>query len=1004
MIIRTYQRRNRPGRSLSESGNPCGDGVGSSGSQESIWGSSQEPAPFAFPSSQESCWSQSSDYGSSTRSFKSSRRQSYDDDFGEDTLAGMRSRPPISRSISERPAFTATKKNGDEVIPRGKLKKALSDFPDLISNGTRNNTSRELERRHDKDSQESGSSRPKRGLAWGDGSNDASHWVTAAPTSTLMEAQESGEMMEHVDEANFALDGLRQGQPVRIQRASLTSLLSLCCSMQRRRMLRTHGMAKPLLDAIVALPTDDPPLALAAAAVLYLLAIDSQDEDLLDSEPCVRFLMKLLGTQSSQPVVKKGLSAFGSKLAAFAKATVPRSGISVGGVDRGAAVVSKVRELFKSLQEQGTGRGNLSEENGILQGEEISSKWLALLTLEKACISTVVLEDSSAEAVRKVGGRFKERLRELGGLDALSELAASCVGNLKKALKSEDTSDIIDLDLASLEKNEKSGGIGVLLRCLRVMENVTFLSEQNQKHLLELKLSRGNASGTESFIGLTINAINTLSDLAQRQKERKEVVKTEKHLAPSHPQKDTESATWPKGKRQRSLAECFRSSENSEANSKLESEKAEPSTSGHHTTSSLLTFKRRKSSLSSSSQPKSELSERSLVTSALSKDSKDIETEVQNNRKTETVMFRRRSKDKKSTLDDSQDPYTFDNGERQANGGDKPISTNVEDSQDPFSFDEMDLDFKSHTGVKRQPKRERTVKSKLGRHEKKASISSRLDMSEDDGAALEKSDSVEVSAMVARGGPEGENEESRQSTLLGDCLLSGVKVLMNLTNGNPLGCSQVATCGGLNSLSSLLIANYPWPRSPAAPLEGSPARQSEADTEQDLDLLVTVLGVLCNLVEKDIGNRARLASLKVAVPSDIMSTKEGKLWQETGMIGLLCSLFLLKQGSGEAAEAIENKRALEMDEEVKQGQAEAEDMIVEAYTALLLAFLSKESERARMAIAHLLPGDDLKSLVPVLERFVAFHLSLNMISEETHAVVTDVIESCKRPISSRSVI
>lgn len=58
--------------------------------------------------------------------------------------------------------------------------------------------------------------------------------------------------------------------------------------------------------------------------------------------------------------------------------------------------------------------------------------------------------------------------------------------------------------------------------------------------------------------------------------------------------------------------------------------------------------------------------------------------------------------------------------------------------------------------------------------------------------------------------------------------------------------------------------------------------------------------------------RARLASLKVAVPSDIISTKEGKLWQETGMIGLLCSLFLLKQGAGEAAEAIGNKRALEV--------------------------------------------------------------------------------------------
>lgn len=60
-------------------------------------------------------------------------------------------------------------------------------------------------------------------------------------TSTLMEAQEFGEMMEHVDEVNFALDGLRKGQPVRIRRASLLSLLSICGTAQQRRLLRTQG-------------------------------------------------------------------------------------------------------------------------------------------------------------------------------------------------------------------------------------------------------------------------------------------------------------------------------------------------------------------------------------------------------------------------------------------------------------------------------------------------------------------------------------------------------------------------------------------------------------------------------------------------------------------------------------------------------------------------------------------------------------------------------------------
>lgn len=60
-------------------------------------------------------------------------------------------------------------------------------------------------------------------------------------TSTLMEAQEFGEMMEHADEVNFALDGLRKGQPVRIRRSSLVSLLSICATTQQRRLLRSQG-------------------------------------------------------------------------------------------------------------------------------------------------------------------------------------------------------------------------------------------------------------------------------------------------------------------------------------------------------------------------------------------------------------------------------------------------------------------------------------------------------------------------------------------------------------------------------------------------------------------------------------------------------------------------------------------------------------------------------------------------------------------------------------------
>jgi len=56
-----------------------------------------------------------------------------------------------------------------------------------------------------------------------------------------MEAQEFGELIENEDEVNFALDGLKKGHKVRIRRAALSSLLSICESQYQRRSLRALG-------------------------------------------------------------------------------------------------------------------------------------------------------------------------------------------------------------------------------------------------------------------------------------------------------------------------------------------------------------------------------------------------------------------------------------------------------------------------------------------------------------------------------------------------------------------------------------------------------------------------------------------------------------------------------------------------------------------------------------------------------------------------------------------
>lgn len=244
-------------------------------------------------------------------------------------------------------------------------------------------------------------------------------------TSTLMEAQEFGEMMEHVDEVNFALDGLRKPQPVRIRRASLLSLLSICATVQQRRLLRTQGIAKTIIDAILGLSFDDSPSNLAAATLFCVLTGDGQDDHLLESSSCICFLIKLLkptalmATEDKAPKIGLKLLALRNE-ADICRDTMKRVDSS------SAAIVSKVQEILISCKELKSSR---DDDTGMGR-PELCPKWIALLTMEKACLTTISLEETSG-AVRKTGGNFKEKLRELGGLDAVFEVAMNCHSNLE---------------------------------------------------------------------------------------------------------------------------------------------------------------------------------------------------------------------------------------------------------------------------------------------------------------------------------------------------------------------------------------------------------------------------------------------------------------------------------------------------------------------------------------------------------------------------------------------
>ncbi|KAK9092454.1 hypothetical protein Syun_027365 [Stephania yunnanensis] len=778
-----------------------------------------------------------------------------------------------------------------------------------------------------------------------------------------MEAQEFGEMMEHVDEVNFALDGLGKGQPARIRRASLLSLLSISATSAQRRLLRSQGMAKTILDAVLDLSLDDSPSNLAAAALCYILGSDAQDEHLLESPTCIRFLLKLLRSSASITPDDK-VPSIGSKLLALRRDTGRLGDQSKSSDSNSNAIVSKVQEILLSCKAL-----LLKNKDGDGMGRpELSSKWIALLTIEKGCVSTVSLEDSSG-TVRRVGGNFKEKLRELGGLDAVFGIAVDCLSIMEGWSRNRVPF------LHHLKDNVALKTMLLLLKCLKIMENATFLSKDNQDHLLGMKLKLDGDARCLSFTDLVICLIKILSGLSMLQSSPiSSNSQQQYHLDKAgfglevRVKEDQQGDPYWISSSNSSRSCC--SMEDSRLNSVEESQKSQRFLSPISSSETTSTFgaedclvKDNKSSTSGSCNGMSSGSKKETARSA-------------------GIL-------KKMSLGLGKRPVVTE----------KSKCITIEDSQDPFAFDEYEFEqskWNSLSRGKRVPRsRESVTKVRELKDECQLPFVARpREPSNWDGC---HSCEIASSSVV----------EDERSGLLADCLLAAVKVLMNLTNDNHIGCKQIAACGGLETLCSLIIRHFPsfsTPSSPSGWTEDSnlPSNSSgkleypndKHFTEQELDFLVAILGLLVNLVEKDSLNRSRLAAATVSLPSS--GESEGTTSQRD-VIPLLCSIFMANQGAGEMGgeEMLSPSDDEATEAAVLQGEREAEKMIIEAYAALLLAFLSTESKNVREAIACHLPDHNLEVLVPVLERFVAFHLTLNMISPETHSAVTEVIESCR---------
>ncbi|KAB2025479.1 hypothetical protein ES319_D06G152000v1 [Gossypium barbadense] len=730
-------------------------------------------------------------------------------------------------------------------------------------------------------------------------------WIS--PTSSLMEAQEFGEMMEHVDEVNFALDGLKKGQPVRIRRASLLSLLSICATAQQRRLLRTHGMAKTIIDAILGLNFDDIPSNLAAVALFYVFTNDGQDDQLLESPCCIRFLMKIL-KPIIPPAKENKTEKVGFKLLALRKdANVSRDTIKV--LDSSsAAIISKVEEILVSCKEMKSRFGDDSD----VRRPELSPKWIALLTLEKACLSRISIEDATG-TVRKTGGDFKEKLRELGGLDAVFEVAMEC-HSVMESLPSPLTEDRKDVQ-----------SLVLLSKCLKIMENAAFLSSENQSHLIEMKGKFNSHGHRLSFTKLVISVIKILSGLYCKSSCGSSSIGKACGNSKAVGGVD-EFALTTDCKVDRHGIICISSSEKS-SSMEWSSEKSsnasqiEPGPSTQWLGHLVPSFQSEKTSTNDSRLLK--MRTRSSFASSCSGKLGNSYDEIPVASNWSGILSERPvgSKDDKwQVLEDCQDPFAFDEEEF------------VPSKWDLLSGSKKTSQTKKH---RKLGPRNREIQIEHQCH----TISQKELTSEE--ICLRKSTNEEYNHSNAASSSKYGEEE--YASLLSDCLLAAVKVLMNLTNDNPLGCKQIAASGALETLSTLIACHFPsfcsyLPR--ISEMEENSLRvelHNQNDrplTDPELDFLVAILGLLVNLVEKDEHNRSRLAAASVSLP-DSEGLNEGS---HMAVIPLLCAIFLANQGEDDGTGVLSwNDEAAMLQEE-----KEAEKMILEAYAALLLAFLSTE--------------------------------------------------------------
>ena len=218
---------------------------------------------------------------------------------------------------------------------------------------------------------------------------------------------------------------------------------------------------------------------------------------------------------------------------------------------------------------------------------------------------------------------------------------------------------------------------------------------------------------------------------------------------------------------------------------------------------------------------------------------------------------------------------------------------------------------------------------------------------------------------------------------------SVLSVLMNVTNENVEGCQSVCgeDDGGLLIIASLI----PWfARSvegyTLSDLKDKQHRSRVPDDDAGSSLLNAALALLVNIIEADATMASKLRSTVVDIGGKPISFVE-----------ILTLLFLQSGGADEVKdEPVAAPQEHITAEMIEKHQKDGDDVILQAYTALLLAFLIEDQPAMRAEVtSRFPPGGGLKPLAETLERFHSFHESLNSISAKSSDRLVKVVSWLK---------